>query len=294
MQIVSSLVSCVLLCLGFGCPKAVEATQTEVMTRAVSSHEQAARYLPPTAAAPAILTATLTTRERQVLRQAAKLEIIAYIDGESSTYANDLDIVDRPFATTSEVMQLRYERNRVEADTAFLGKWIIVTGRVASFRRSHGKYIGLKLAGGSTIFGRPIASMAAGSSGYLPSLATAQRASLYCKGAGTRWGAATLVDCHPAESWIAPESRRYAETFLTASNQGSLKKLSVTLAMVRIAQVLPDSSACFNEAATKACGAEMDRVTQQRLVQKTTAEQWQALSLKVFGEDLIGEQLKAY
>ncbi|WP_459906388.1 hypothetical protein [Caballeronia sp. HLA56] len=228
-------------------------------------------------------TVNLTGRERQVLKQAVKLEILAYLDGQQSSYTDDSDIADRPTAITSGMLQLKYERDKHRADNEFLGRHLIVTGRVASFKRMHGMLVSVRLDGGSTIFQRPIVSMVLGYPDHLMTLTKFEHASFSCRGAGTRWGSALLVDCVPADSWVAAETERYEASFLKLPIAAFTKKASVVLSVARIAQLLSVNSACFSETETKKCEIELNDYTEEVIMAHTTPAQWAALSQRVFG-----------
>lgn len=169
-------------------------------------------------------TVNLTARERQVFKHAVRSEILAYVDGQQSSYADDPDMVDRPDAITSDMLQLKYERDTHRADGEFRGRHLIVTGRVASFKRVHGVLVGVRLSGGSTIFQRPTVTMVPESQAYVTTLTKGARVSFYCRGVGMHWGSARLGGCMPADAWIAAETERYEASFFGLHDDASSKK----------------------------------------------------------------------
>ena len=189
---------------------------------------------------------TLNDQEERLLRLMLVDEFRTYAAGGKTLAGSDegKGMTDA-IRVTADQYQRAYDRNEVAGDKAYLGKHLVVSGRVTSIDRSVGQNYFLQLAGGTNMFMAPHAMMADGYTDYLAGLSKGQVVNLACDGDGMLMKSATLTKCVPANDWADAEASRYiANISDRVAAHDELAQL-LLLSSVALASVLPATSPCF-------------------------------------------------
>lgn len=191
----------------------------------------------------------LNENELKIFSSLVKEELSMYLkDNEHDTVFNEYYKPKRNhIATTSNKIQLDYEKNEVAADLNYKDKDIVVAGEVLKISKNAFDSIYLDLKGGSNQFMTPKAIIEKEFIEWASKLSKKDKVNLFCKKSSMIMGSVTLDNCKPINAIIDERAINIIESIDKSSLQNLNNDWLKTGVIVKeVSKLLKNDSKCYS------------------------------------------------